>query len=109
MRGGRPYEPTVACPGAGSVPEFGEPWDPRQPGRLRRIWRCDGRRRLPGNASAELALGASGELDSEGVGALHVITSLATGMTADGDQLWTPNRLNVDVGPYFAATLAASP
>jgi hypothetical protein len=32
-----------------------------------------------GDTSAELALGAPGEADSEGVGALHVITSSATG------------------------------
>jgi hypothetical protein len=62
-----------------------------------------------GHASAELAVGAPGEADSETVGALHVITSSTTGLTADGDQLFTPNSLHADVGPYFAATLAASP
>ena len=62
-----------------------------------------------GHASAELALGAPGEAETEGVGALHVITGSATGLTADGDRLLTPNSLNADVGPYFAATLAAAP
>ena len=62
-----------------------------------------------GNASAELALGAPGEADTEGVGAVHVIAGSATGLTADGDRLLTPSSLDADVGPYFAATLAASP